>query len=258
MRDISAPSAVFPTPFYLGCLDTLAKIGSCELISKRIYASLLSLSSSPPVLPRQWSMFIGSGFSLDDHWSLVRDSFTENFKNDLLWLITLRAVKVRDSLKNWGYIASCVCAFCSRRETIDHCFLNCSRVKRVWAHFVPILTLVLGTQFVSNLLFVFFFLWPSVSSKRARIARFIVKSILYGIWTFRNKTTFHNGNEDHRAIIRYIILYYIIYYIIYYITNDIQQRIILDHIRLSEDRFLRYWAVPSFCAIEDGVLQFDI
>ena len=170
LRDNSVPSAILPTPFYLGCLDTLAKIGSCELISKRIYASLLSLSSSPPVLPRQWSMCIGSGFSLDDHWSLVRDFFTENFKNDLLWLIILRAVKVRDSLRNWGYIDSCVCAFCSLRETIDHCFLNCSRVKRVWAHFVPILTLVLGMQFVSNLLFVFFFLWPSVRSKRATIA----------------------------------------------------------------------------------------
>ena len=190
-------------------------------------------------------MFTGPGFSLDDHWSLVRDPFSENFKNDLLWLIILRAVKVRDSLKNWGYINSSACAFCSRRETIDHCFLNCSRVKRVWVHFVPTLSSVLGTRFVSNLLFVFFFLWPSVSSKRARVARFIVKSILYGIWVFRNKSTFCNGHDDHRAIIRYI-------------TNDIQYRIFLDHFRLSEHHFLSFWAIPDFCAIEDGILQFHI
>ena len=51
------------------------------------------------------------GFNLDRHWSLARDDFCENFKNDLLWLIVLRAVKVRDALKNWGYINSDRCAF---------------------------------------------------------------------------------------------------------------------------------------------------
>ena len=30
----------------------------------------------------------------------MRDFFTENFKNDLAWLISLRAVKVRHSLRN--------------------------------------------------------------------------------------------------------------------------------------------------------------
>ena len=77
-------------------------------------------------------------------------------------------------------------------------FLNCIRVKRVWARFAPALTLVVGNQFVSNTFFfflwpsVFFFLWPSASAKRARIARHLVKSILYGIWVFRNKATFYN------------------------------------------------------------------
>ena len=45
--------------------------------------------------------------------SLVRDDFCENFKNDLLWLIVLRVVKVRDAMKNWGYLNSDHCASCS-------------------------------------------------------------------------------------------------------------------------------------------------
>ena len=138
------------------------------------------------------------------HWSLVQDSFSENFKNDLLWLITLRGVKVRSSLKSWGNIDSDMCASCPRRETIDHCFLHCPRVKMVWTHFRPFLSLILQTNFAVNLFFVFFFLWPSTSAKRANLARLFVKSILYGIWTFRNKSTFHNGTEDHRAIIWYV------------------------------------------------------
>ena len=69
---------------------------------------------------------------------------------------------------------------------------------------MPVLSLLLGKQFVANLLTVFFFRWPSLSAKRARLARHLTKSILYGIWTFRNRATFCNGKEDHRAIIRYV------------------------------------------------------
>ena len=75
---------------------------------------------------------------MSEHWSLVRDNFTENHKNDLLWLIFLHAVKVRDSVKNWGVIGSGVCACYPRLETIADCFLNCARVKRVWDYiFLP-------------------------------------------------------------------------------------------------------------------------
>ena len=66
--------------------------------------------------------------------------------------------------------------------------------------FPPALTLVLGNQFVPNTLTVLF-LWPSASVKRARIARHLVKSILYGIWVFRNKATFYNVSYDHRLLL---------------------------------------------------------
>ena len=70
----------------------------------------------------------------------MRDDFTSNHKNDLAWLITLRGVKVRHSLRNWGYISSPRCASCSRIEMIDHCFLNCPRAKSVWLHSTPLLS----------------------------------------------------------------------------------------------------------------------
>lgn len=49
-------------------------------------------------------LFLAPGFSLSSHWSRVRDDFCENFKDDILWLIVLRGIKVRDSLARWGYI----------------------------------------------------------------------------------------------------------------------------------------------------------
>ena len=140
-----------------------------------------------------------------DHWGRVRDPLTENYKNDLLWIITLKGVKVRDSLKNWGYIASDRCAYCNRKETIDHCFLNCPRTKGMWSHFVAPLSLLVGADFLANVPTVFFFRWSSNHRRKNAVAYFLVKTILYAIWTFRNKTTFHNGNESSRAIIRYAL-----------------------------------------------------
>ena len=240
LRDIRAPSASMPTRFYKDVLSTLTDVlTSCDdFVSRKIYAALLMKDSTSPILPYQWSTFLGMGFSLDDHWPLVRDKFTENFKNDILWLIVLRGVKVRDSLARWEYIDSARCASCPRRETIDHCFINCPRVKRTWEHFVPLLSSLLGSAFVVNLLFIFFFRWPSTEKRRARLSIYLVKSILYGIWTFRNKATFHNGREDHRAVIRYI-------------SNDIRQWVLIDFSRLAESQFSDFWCFPGFCTVED-------
>ena len=251
LRDNSTPSTQVLTPFYarfVSALTSLRGILSHQdwrdfvFSSKKCYHALLKEKSSPPVLHRYWVSFLQIGFNLDDHWNLVRDGFCENFKNDLLWLIVLRAIKVRDSLKHWGYINSDKCALCSRKETIDHCFLNCPRSKRVWSHFLPYLSsLVPG--FLPNCLFVYFFRWNSVDAKNACLARYLIKSILYSIWKFRNKATFHNGNEDSRAVIRYTI-------------SDIRKRISTDHFRLSPSNFADAWESPILCRVVGG--SFDV
>ena len=240
LLDNSAPSATSVTPFYEKCLKVIAKIDvKTVLTSKKIYAFLLSRDSSPPILSGRWVPFLGVGFSISEHWSLVRDDFCENFKNNILWLIIHRGIKVRDSLKSWGYIDSDLCASCRRKETIDHCFMNCARVKLVWDHFAPSLARLLGFAFSVNLLFIFFFKWPPVPDNKARVCRFLIMSILYGVWVFRNKATFHNGREDHRAIIKYI-------------SNDVRKRVKLDFFRLPESQFFRFWFTPGFCTVVDG------
>ena len=94
--------------FYSGSLDTLEKLArlpaSFVYSSKNVYRELLKELSSPPILSRFSSPFLRPALNLDEHWPLVRDPRTENFKSDLSWLITLKAVKVRESLKNWRYI----------------------------------------------------------------------------------------------------------------------------------------------------------
>ena len=62
----------------------------------------------------------------------------------------------------------------------------------------------------------------------------LLKTVLYGIWKFRNKSTFHNGNEDSHAIIRYI-------------KTDIRKRISLDHFRLSNSELCVCLGVFALC-----------
>lgn len=250
LRDNHSPSALNPSPFYDKCLRDLSGLdrmlsSNATLSTKNVYSLLLGAKSSPPLLPRRWSSYLSPGFSMLDHWGRVRDDFTENFKNDLSWLVTLRGTKVRDSLKNWGYIASDRCAVCDRKESIDHCFLNCRRSRAVWEHFAPLLSKLIKASFPINILTIFFFRWTSSDRKLNRVAYFLIKTVLYAIWRFRNKSTFHNGTETHRAIIKYA-------------TQDFKSRIKLDHFRLPRERFFDIWGLPFLVSLRDNRLEFQI
>ena len=142
-------------------------------------------------------------------------------------MISLRAVKVRDSLRNWGYIVSSRCASCPRVETIDHCFLNCHRGKNVWRFFLPLLSSLLGHPFFPNCASVFFYQFQVPQQKKMRLLLFFIKTILYAIWKFRNKATFHHGKEDFRAII------------------------LIEKHRLSPTTFQDLWTHPSLCSLRE-------
>ena len=241
LRDNASPSALSPPAFYVPLLQGLRDLhfpSNFSFSTKEFYSLLLAKASTAPILPYLWNPFVPRAFSLARHWLHVRDNFTQNYKNDIAWLITLRAIKVRHSLRNWGYISSSRCASCSRIETVDHCFLNCRRVKPVWSHFTPLLSALLSVPFVPNCAFVFFYQFSCPYSKNFRIALFLIKTILFAIWKFRNKATFHNGNENSKAIIRYI-------------NQDIRKRILLDQHRLNPSVFRDLWSHPALCSFRE-------
>ena len=164
--------------------------------SKKIYCVLLSEHSSPPVLPFVWQNRLVPNLSLRTLWQNIRDGFTENFKSDVAWLISLRAVTVRDTLKSWGYLSSDQCSSCPRRETIDHCFLNCWRIKQVWTFFSPFLSRFVKTPFIRNVLYVFLYQWEPIDARHHRILLFLVKTIVYAAWRFRSRAVFRNIHDN--------------------------------------------------------------
>lgn len=193
------PQGSTTTPFYEKVYNVLVTLEkkirdktTFKFTSKAIY---FSETVASPLLHPFWRAFTGPALDIKTHWPLVRDSITENYNSDVAWLITLKGIKVRDSLRSWGYIASDACAYCKRKETIDHCFLNCKRAMGVWSPFSPTLSALLATPFSVNVKTGFFHLWPSVGDRVDRLARFIIKTVLYSIWSFRNKTTFYNRTD---------------------------------------------------------------
>ena len=134
-------------------------------------------------------------------WPLLREPLCENAKTDIAWVIILRGLEVRESLHRWGYINSDSCALCTRSETIAYCFPHCRRTRRHFYHTLSALTV---QDFVPNIKNVFFYAWSSTASQAHRLNRYVIQSILPGIWFFRNKATFHNGRETSTAIVRFI------------------------------------------------------
>ena len=162
MRDNRCQNAFFPSSFYSECLavaDSLCVPSDFIFSSKSLYEELRKVSSSAPPFHHHWKSLAPASFLIKSHWELVWGSFAENFKNDLFWFISLKAVKVHDSLCQWGYIKCPVCASCPCRETINHCFLHCKRVKLVWSCFLPLLTFFMPPPprvFINNVPSVFF------------------------------------------------------------------------------------------------------
>ena len=114
----------------------------------------------------------------------------------------------------------------------------------MWLHFSPLLSRVLGKQFLLSSPVVFFFRFPFISAKKSATARDVIKTIIYGVWFFQNKTTFQNIKDNHRAIIRFV-------------SFDIASRVRIDFHRLSS-RFLDQWSFPPFIYVNNGLLNVNI
>ena len=105
--------------------------------------------------------------------------------------------------------------------------------------FYLFLSVLLSLPFIPNCAFVFLFQFPRPQQRNLRLLLFVIKSILYRIWKFRNKAVFHNGKESPRAIIRYI-------------EHDIKKRILLDKHRLSPATFHDLWSHPALCLFREN------
>ena len=235
------PSSLLPSRHYQLCLDKFTYLYNTykylpdDLSCKNIYLLLLCLPSDAPRCAGFWCAVrpINRWASV---WRKSRLKLNENKKNDLLWLILHRAVRVRYSLKVWGYIDNDKCAVCGRIENIEHCFLTCPRVVKVWGHFSTHLSRFLNTPFVVSAPTVFYPLSDFQSLPCTSLSNFLIVTILYWIWTSRNLATFRNSVQASQQIIDLI-------------KHDVRSRVLCA----TADAVKNLWSLQSiFCSVDDN------
>ena len=238
----NVPSSSMPSHHYQKCLEKLIYLFNTykhlpdDFSCKNIYRLLLSLPRDAPRCAGFWdAVLIRPINRWASVWRKSRLKLHENKKNDLLWLIIHRAVRVRYSLKTWGYIDNDKCAICGRIERIEHCFLACPRAVRVWDYFSTLLSRLNNSTFVVSIPSVFFPLSDDPSPV-SPLSNFLIVTILFWIWTARNLATFRNSTLGHQQVIDLI-------------KNDVKSRIRCA----STDSVRNFWASRSIlCSVDDS------
>ena len=237
------PSSDVPSRYYVKCLESFRFLFSTykslpdDLSCKSLYLLLLYV---PPVAPKSagfWGSVVGRPIN---RWAWVwrksRFKMVENKKNDLIWLLIHRVIRVRYALKRWGCINSDKCAVCNRVETIEHCFLECSRVVKLWNHFSPLLSTLLGSPFSvspKSIYFPFLCVQPSPGFS---LFVYLVATILYWCWFARNRATHRNSLLSSKQIIRLV-------------KNDVHKRICGN----SPDSVRNFWSYKNvLCSVDSS------
>lgn len=239
----NVPSCSMPSRYYQTCLDKFTLLYNTysylpdNLSCKSIYISLLSLPRDAPKCAGFWRVVLDRPINRwASVWRKSRLKLIENKKNDLLWLIIHRVVRVRYALKSWGYISVDRCAVCNRVETIEHCFLECNRALSVWNHFSFLLTRLLSSPFTVSTSSVFFPLSPTPTSGLSLLYNYAVATILFWIWQARNLATFRYSNLTSNSIINLII-------------KDFKLRIRCAAV----DAVRNFWSMQSIlCSVDDN------
>ena len=237
------PSSISLTNYYRKCLDSFHKLHNRfdklpdDLSCKNLYKLLLVCPGVAPRCAGFWGAVVGRPIN---RWAWVwrksRLKLIENKKNDLVWLLIHRAIRIRYALMSWGYINSDKCAVCNRSETIEHCFLKCPRIVKVWDHFSPLISTFLESPFSVSPKSVYYPFSFIESSTGVSLSRYLIATILYWCWFARNRATFHNSNLNHDKIIQLI-------------KNDIQIRIRGDRL----DSIRNFWSFKDvLCTIDTG------
>ena len=234
------PVSSEPSHLFRSCLSLFQQIvekhGALpdDFSCKNFYLFLVTFPGVAPKSAGFWRSVIGRPINRwASVWRKSRLKIIENKKNDLIWLLVHCAVRVRYSLKSWGYIDSDKCAMCSRTETMQHCFIDCPRVKKVWDSFTPHLSRLLGSPFSLSFSSVLFPFSSLQSSRSLSLFRYLIATILFHVWHARNSATLRNRRLPSCAIVDIII-------------KDIQLRIRCDPL----DRIRHFWSIDRvFCEV---------
>jgi hypothetical protein len=122
-------------------------------------------------------------------WKKLWKLFVPPKQLHLIWRILNNAIPVKEKLFNRGIKCVPLCTYCNNSvETIDHIFLECDWVKKVW--FASLLTI--NFEHVKFTKFQDWFDYMVQESKNEDLQT--ISTLLYSIWQARNDREFNGKN----------------------------------------------------------------
>lgn len=226
------PSAGVLPVFYVDVLTSLRTFvvkSDCKL--KSVYASMVGTLFVSPRSQRFWDGSV-RGIVWKEVWRGFERSLSENIVSEVRWRAVQRVTKVRANLKEWGHnVVSDRCAVCRRVETVEHCFLECVRVRQAWGWVIYHIRSLVPRDFcinVSNVLLCLF----NKGTGGHKVAVFVIECMLHVIWMFRNRATFDNSVVSYRALVRQC-------------RFDIRCRLTVESSVLSDTVFRETWCIDD-------------
>ncbi|XP_050211423.1 uncharacterized protein LOC126661614 [Mercurialis annua] len=165
----------------------------------------------------EWKVVDHNNFSISKTWKEYKNSFdgVPWFKivwgknsiprhNFILWLALKCRLKTKDKLKAWGVTTDDHCELCGNgRETIDHCFFDCTFAAEVWRNMRPICRMYQQINSWRRLIS-WFTRKATGKSTLANIRRVTLAAVVYTLWNTRNRKIFLKEDSVPSIVVKRI------------------------------------------------------
>ena len=219
----------------VSALRTVSVKSDCTV--KSVYSLLVQPLLVPPRCEVFWNGCVGN-VQWSRVWKGVWSSEACGVVSEIRWRAIHRVTKVREKLKKWGCnVTSDRCAACGKVESIEHCFLECDRVKKAWGWVMFVLRGIVPRDFRIDVRNVFLCLFYR-GRREDRVMLFVIETMLSVIWMFRNRATFDNYVVPYIDLIRTC-------------KFDVRTRLTADRFRMSDVCFRETWGAGNVLVSQD-------
>ena len=234
------PHSEYVPPFYTECLSALEIFHKVcpddtfgNIQTKSFYNFLLTTITVKPRI-----LTLCPNINFKSVWKNIYSPSIDPRVRDIMYRLSHDVAYVNYYLYYKGITKDKLCQICSKTETVNHLFLECSV-------FLPLNKLVLyflrkfsTTIIFSEKMFRYFDL-PSLNSCHKYLSLILLSESRHIIWTCRNLKKHENKHFDSAAVIHRFV-------------SKLKLRILADKKRLVSNVFDDIWLKNNFCSFDEN------
>lgn len=179
------------------CLNKNENFDFCTVKGKVLYRCFVKIINKNTLKDRAdtvWRDKLGVVEEIKPEWRVLYKPPLTKRAGDLQWRILHGAIAVNAFVTKMNPTINDNCPFCSQRETVFHCFMNCDRLSPLF-DLLDFLFSLLGISFTKQC-FILGFKYSKLQKYRCQLINFIVGQAKMAIYiSRRNKIEQRNGQH---------------------------------------------------------------